>query len=346
VEYLIAIFMLLMLAVSWALWTAAIVRWRYGEPPLAAEPRRPAPWGILDLIVAILLVLLIPLVAREVLHHTSDLLPSPKLEELTSPGRAALVILGSLSSVLALALTIVLVKVRVGATGRDLGVSADRAPRDLVTGLAAFFMLAPIVYAIMLVLVQWFKSEHPLIKLVKENPDPLFFTLSFFAAVIVAPVVEEFLFRVFLQGWLEKWAQWLVSPRHVPPVVSDPATPPPGMMNLERGMSVPLDPSNPYAPPATAKPETIVTAELADAPSATATPVKPPPFWPILVSSTIFALLHLGHGPDPIPLFALALGLGYLYRQTHRVLPGIVVHMLLNATSMVMLLFSIYGGVK
>ena len=37
------------------------------------------------------------------------------------------------------------------------------------------------------------------------------------------------------------------------------------------------------------------------------------PRWPILVSSIIFALLHYQHGPDWIPLFLLAIGLGYLY---------------------------------
>jgi membrane protease YdiL (CAAX protease family) len=43
--------------------------------------------------------------------------------------------------------------------------------------------------------------------------------------------------------------------------------------------------------------------------------------------------MHLPR-PDPIPLFVLALGLGYLYRQTHRILPCIVVHLLLNACSL------------
>ena len=47
--------------------------------------------------------------------------------------------------------------------------------------------------------------------------------------------------------------------------------------------------------------------------------------------------MHLGSGPDVIPLFFLALGLGYLYRQTHSIWPGFIVHTLLNAWSMVAL---------
>lgn len=58
---------------------------------------------------------------------------------------------------------------------------------------------------------------------------------------------------------------------------------------------------------------------------------------PILFTATLFALMHLGSGPDVIPLFFLALGLGYLYRQTHSIWPGFIVHTLLNAWSMVAL---------
>jgi membrane protease YdiL (CAAX protease family) len=58
-----------------------------------------------------------------------------------------------------------------------------------------------------------------------------------------------------------------------------------------------------------------------------------PPWWPIWASAIFFSLMHLSHGPDWIPLLVLSLGLGYLYRQTHRLLPCIVVHFLLNLVS-------------
>jgi membrane protease YdiL (CAAX protease family) len=55
---------------------------------------------------------------------------------------------------------------------------------------------------------------------------------------------------------------------------------------------------------------------------------------PVVATAGLFALMHLGHGPDPIPLFFLALGLGYLFRQTNRIWPGWIVHSLLNAFSL------------
>lgn len=64
----------------------------------------------------------------------------------------------------------------------------------------------------------------------------------------------------------------------------------------------------------------------------------------IVLTSLFFALLHLGHGASPIPLFFLALALGYLYQRTHRLLPSMTVHFCLNACSFVLLLLAPPGA--
>jgi membrane protease YdiL (CAAX protease family) len=58
---------------------------------------------------------------------------------------------------------------------------------------------------------------------------------------------------------------------------------------------------------------------------------------PILVSSLLFAVAHFGYGPEPIPLFFLAIVLGYIYQRTHRILPSIVTHATFNAFAMFIL---------
>ena len=120
----------------------------------------------------------------------------------------------------------------------------------------------------------------------------------------MAPFVEEFLFRVVLQGWLEK-----------------------AYYRTRVLLTTQLSQQEP-------RPGTVIAAEV------------PPPFmWqPIIISSLTFSLLHLGHGPDPIPLFVLALVLGYLYAKTHRILPCIVVHMALNGFSMLSILIGMSEG--
>ncbi len=62
---------------------------------------------------------------------------------------------------------------------------------------------------------------------------------------------------------------------------------------------------------------------------------RPQAYWPIFVTSFIFAILHTGQGGAPIPLFLLSLGLGILYRQTGCVTASVVVHMVLNGLTLI-----------
>lgn len=62
--------------------------------------------------------------------------------------------------------------------------------------------------------------------------------------------------------------------------------------------------------------------------------------WPVVLSSLLFSAAHFGQGPAPIPLFFLALGLGYLYRQTASIWPGVMVHFTLNAITTVVTVIS------
>ena len=67
--------------------------------------------------------------------------------------------------------------------------------------------------------------------------------------------------------------------------------------------------------------------------------------WAIAYVAAIFALLHYSHGPDWVPLFFLAMGMGYLYQRTHRLLPSLVVHGLLNSLSMCGLWVQVKEGI-
>ena len=64
------------------------------------------------------------------------------------------------------------------------------------------------------------------------------------------------------------------------------------------------------------------------------TPWQPGTYGPILISSFIFAIMHWGQGAAPIPLFFLAVALGYLYRRTGSIVAPLVVHIVLNALTL------------
>jgi hypothetical protein len=65
-----------------------------------------------------------------------------------------------------------------------------------------------------------------------------------------------------------------------------------------------------------------------------------PAWWPVALSSLLFAMTHWGQGLAPIPLFFFAAILGYVYQRTHRLWPSLVAHSLLNAGSMAILWLS------
>ena len=58
----------------------------------------------------------------------------------------------------------------------------------------------------------------------------------------------------------------------------------------------------------------------------------------IVSTSLLFAAVHSSVWPSPIPLFVLALGLGYLTARTGSIIPAVVVHGLFNGVSFVLLL--------
>jgi len=61
----------------------------------------------------------------------------------------------------------------------------------------------------------------------------------------------------------------------------------------------------------------------------------------ILASAALFAAFHANVWPSPVPLLFLAMGLGYLYLRTRSLIGPIVVHALFNAVSAVYL---VLGG--
>lgn len=298
-------------------WIAAVRRIRSGRSLVTFEPRRLVPWGFLDLAIAICLGFLLQVFARWALAGV-DAIPEtdiPKTDSLPDLGpeqQTWLVLTVAGASMAGAILSLLALLIRTPSTLRDAGWVSVRTGRDIWLGVSAFVMLAPIAYGIQILLVRWFASKHPLIEMLQASPRWTLLASAGFSAVLVAPVVEEYLYRVLLQGWLEKLAA----------------------LPDDTGRLLLGDSPQPPSLPADADP-----SSQRETPNVT----KHPDWWPLFVSALIFALLHWGNGPDWVALFVFALGLGYLYQQTHRVLPSIVAHLLLNAWSLTTLLIQISG---
>jgi membrane protease YdiL (CAAX protease family) len=198
--------------------------------------------------------------------------------------------------------SIVFIHYRVGATAADFGFDVSGLPKDLWTGAVAFVAIAPAVYVIQEIGTLLIPYEHPLINELQRKPDAFTQWTAAISALIVAPVFEEFLFRGILQGWLEKMELRLITKAEI------------------RGDTAFGDTQNIILGPR----HSIAGLKLGTI--------------PIFISSMLFALIHLGQGAAPIALYVFALALGYLYRQTHRLWPSMMVHFLLNAVTLLALI--------
>jgi membrane protease YdiL (CAAX protease family) len=81
----------------------------------------------------------------------------------------------------------------------------------------------------------------------------------------------------------------------------------------------------------------IAPAREDPSPATRAIPELPP----IITTSVLFALLHVGQMPAPFAIFALSIALGLLAQRTGRLTASITLHALFNGFSTLALLGSL-----
>ena len=188
-------------------------------------------------------------------------------------------------------------------------------------------------------------------------------------AVLVAPLIEEFFFRILLQGWLE--AVWSRRRRENPRLRAAPLSWLPivlpaavfAILHLRSGKEPPSSHELTVRFLAQIVADLFVLGlaivVLRFAAGATATDLGWRPeklrsdaklgllallavTAPLLtLQVNLIELVNrrgLHYAPDPLPLFLLALVLGMLYHRTHRLAPSLVLHMAFNATSIIIIL--------
>jgi membrane protease YdiL (CAAX protease family) len=329
------------LLLSLATWGHLIVA-RARGPWLPYEPRRPVPWGPGAAVLAILFTIL-ALASAGYTLVAGPAPPEPRPHDATKT--AERLILALVPQILVIALVFTMVVISSGATRRDLGLPTNwrQLRRDILIGIIACLAALLPVYLIQAGLMHLFdlqneQSGHELVKMVMGGePSLLVLALAGVAAVVVAPFCEEITFRLLLQGWLEKWEGEALGGRDRAELVTALSPEAEGVPSDDESRTtngeIAMMP-NDLASSATSAP---------DQPSFGAEPPRrglvglPYGSVPIFVSSAFFGLAHIGYGPEPIPIFFLALTLGYVYQRTHRIWPCMVTHALFNGFTMVVL---------
>lgn len=313
-------------------------------------------------------------------------MPPIILAQTVEPGAAALVaILLLLAMMAALAFWLVVFQRHVAAEP-----ILPKEPRTLVPwqgGDVLAVLAMHIVFSALAVgLVQWSlgpELTEPLPVLDGKTPDsahavlqamatggPWVLLLCVVAAVVIAPVTEEFLFRVVLQGWLEscfeRFSGYFPRVRRVLPGALGPI-----LFSSLLFAAVHFRTAGPdrhgqfliglllanamawllavgfamawlrYRAGATAADFGLAPGKMADDARLGLWSLVGllGPIYAVQIACHFMLPKHIA--PDPIPLFLLAVALGTLYARTHRVVPCIVLHAGLNAASLAMVWMTI-----
>lgn len=215
-----------MQATSIAYWVWMIRQYRSGQMPMAQYERPPGNWTPhLVLTVLIVWILVIPLVrfsldptirTAPVPNDNQDTVATDNVDDLktNSPDAAPerktsslllTVQLACLANAIILAIVIPWLMAQPNWHRSDFGWRWHDWPRQLSNGFDGFIAAAAPVYLVLLATSSWRnpESQHQFLQFLASKPPAMTIVWIGFAVVVMAPLTEEFIFRVVLQGWLQ-----------------------------------------------------------------------------------------------------------------------------------------------
>jgi membrane protease YdiL (CAAX protease family) len=246
----------LLLTASAAVWITVVARWQRGTAVVELLPREACRWHP----AAVALALPASIFVQQVVSERFP--PEPSLLDFVQ-GRC-------LAMTLEMCLLLGLLAIWAPIRACDFGIDASRLAGDFrVGGLGFLASLLPVYavnYAVEMLGLRTEGARHSLLKFIESVGTAEAAFWSILSAVVLAPLAEELLYRVILQGWL----QARLTPRAA-----------------------------------------------------------------ILFVAAIFAFVHVEEGrPDFLPLFPLALILGYVYYRRHSYVAVVILHALFNAMTL------------
>jgi membrane protease YdiL (CAAX protease family) len=302
-------------------WTDTWKRYRDGQPLVPATQGDTVPWGLIDLGAIVLILVIIIGLGDLGIQNWAGIAVTAEPDKLSPRDQSIVFAARGTASLVATVFSFAWIYLRFKATPTQLGLSRERLGEDVRLGVRWFTMLiVPMLLVQLLLTKYWKPTEHPLIEMLQQSGNMSLLPVAAYAAIVTAPIFEESLFRLFLQGWLEKlhitiWRNrlGLASKQDRDAVLVGGAT----SDRLE-------PPDSPASIGEASAHEDFSNAQCGD---------RRIVWMPILVSSGLFLIPHMSHGPDWLPLCVLALGLGYLYQRTRRIQACIVVHLLVNTVA-------------
>lgn len=313
----VSLFILGLLGTVLASWFWAISRLASGRGLLPPAPIRVVPWRGKHVLGMLLLYIGVQMVVPIALFRLAGVTSVRGADGKIDPGLQNLAMI-AINAAFLVAGPYLLAQWS-GAGPSDFGLERGKVGVDALRGLVAWPLLAPIVFGINILAVKvWPQERHPLQDWVAAEPSPMNWALAGLSAVVLAPLVEEFLFRGVLLGWLGRWASGLHRPKPTPSPMADPEFGP-----VAGSQEVWFEP-DPEPAPLVGRGWRFLAANV--------------------VVSALFAAMHGPVWPSPVPLFFLSLGLGVLYQRTGGLVAPVALHALFNGLSTLLLYLTLQAG--
>ena len=262
-----------------------------------------ARWGLIDVLIVAFLWLASQGVTLSLMMMLGGVEAGQKL---TADQAARFTLISGIVQLAVIGLSLARLARRYGHDEDEFGLARRQIAGGIRAGAIGFCMWVPLVWAIQSILVYYIEYTHPSFDRVNQSGNPRTLIDTWIAAVVIAPVVEELLFRGVVQSWLQR-----------------------------------IRPETRSNPTALISGGPIAAIEKAgsgiDLPRKIHIPA-------ILITSLLFGLAHFSQGPAPVSLFVLSLGLGYLYQRTGSLVACIVMHMVLNAVTMTLFTINLSTG--
>jgi membrane protease YdiL (CAAX protease family) len=297
-------------------------------------------WGFAEIIVAFALLVAGPILMYRVLSacglFRSLFGREPDLTDLQSEQtlRCLIAWVGTLALPVNIVGALALVRFVRGTRLRHFGIRLRRVLPGIAAGFIAWLLVTPAVFGLHIGVVALQQrlldtppTKHPLEQLLEIDLLPVEWLLVVLQAVVLAPIWEELLFRGLLLPRLAKHAWGGHAAWAAAAVLAG--------MPLIKQMTLPS-----LLP--------LLFALALWIAGALATAGEAGPYWKwraILGSSALFSLLHASAWPAPVPLFPLAVALGWLAYRTRGIIAPIVLHALFNSVSTLLLLRGFRSGV-
>jgi membrane protease YdiL (CAAX protease family) len=266
--------------------------------------------------------------ARVVPETTDDVAGLRKAKSSTGePGELTqtdmLIMLAMINGLL-IVLVPALVLASTGGSLADFGLSLNNWRRQMAIGSVAALLMTPAVYAIQSLAIRvWRSQKHPVEQMVLDRFSIGIAMLAIVSTMILAPMIEELLFRGIMQRWLTR----LLRERE--------RTPSAGGAQLN-SVAIEYDGESDLALTDRSMAELCDSGTVGDGWQGTGSPIIT--VLPVLITSLFFATMHLAQWPAPIAIFLLSMALGTLYEKTGSLLAVVTMHGTFNGFSTLLLL--------